>query len=111
MASTSAAVCAPIVRAQLMIREGVHSAGAVEAHRARVQRGEQFGDAGVEGGQREDALVAEAREDPALNNFNANFYLCFIARIRRHVEGARDAPYRRSSARACPRNHSTIRSR
>jgi hypothetical protein len=45
--------------------------------------GEQLGDAGVEGGEREEGLVAEAGEDPALDDLHGDLDLGLIPSFRR----------------------------
>src|SRR5438132_10348105 len=62
--------------------EKVAAAGAVEPHRPRVEIREQLGDPGVEGGEGEEGLVAEAGEDPSLRDLDGDFDLGFIARLR-----------------------------
>ena len=54
-------------------REELAPAGAVQAHGAGVQVGEQLGDARVEGGEGEEGLVAEAGEDPPLDDLHGDF--------------------------------------
>ena len=55
--------------------EELAPAGAVQAHRARVQIGEQLGDARVERGEGEEGLVAQPGEDPALDDLHGDFDL------------------------------------
>ena len=61
--------------------EELPAAGAVQAHGPGVQVGEQLGDAGVEGGEREEGLVAEAGEDPALDDLHGDLDLGLVARV------------------------------
>jgi hypothetical protein len=57
-------------------------AGAVEPHRPGVEIRQQLGDAGVEGGEGEEGLVAEAGEDPSLRDLDGDFDLRLVARPR-----------------------------
>ena len=47
------------------------AAGAVQAHRPRVQVGAQLGDARIEGGEGEEGLMAKPRQDPSLGHQHA----------------------------------------
>jgi hypothetical protein len=51
--------------------EELAAAGAVQAHGPRVQLGAQLRDAGVEGGEGEEGLMAEPGEDPSLRDQHA----------------------------------------
>ena len=63
--------------------EELAAAGAVEAHGPGVEVGEQLGDAGVERGEGEEGLVAQAGEDPALDDLHRHLDLRLVARVRR----------------------------
>ena len=63
--------------------EELAAAGAVEAHGPGVEVGEQLGDARVERGQREEGLVAEAGEDPALDDLDGDLDLGLVAGVGR----------------------------
>ncbi len=54
------------------------AAGAVDAHRALVQVVEQLGDTDVEGGEREEGLVAEPGQDPALGDLHRHLDLRLV---------------------------------
>ena len=71
--------------------EELAAAGAVQAHGPRVQVGEELGDAGVEGRQGEEGLVAQPREDPPFGDQHAGLDLRLVAglgRPRRQDGGA-----------------------
>ena len=59
--------------------EELPAAGAVQAHRARVQDLEQFGDACVERGEGEEPLVAQPRQDPPGDDEHPRLDLGFIS--------------------------------
>ena len=63
--------------------EELAAAGAVEPHRAGVEIREQLGDPGVEGGEGEEGLVAEAGEDPPLGDLDGDFDLRLVPGLRR----------------------------
>ena len=50
-------------------------------HRPVVQLFEQLGDSVIERREREERLVPETREDPALRDLHTDFDLCLIARF------------------------------
>ena len=52
--------------------EELAPAGAIDAHDLRVERLQELADAGVEGGEGEEALVPEAGEDPPLGDLNGD---------------------------------------
>jgi hypothetical protein len=58
-------------------------AGVVVAHAAGVQLNQQLGDPGVQGRQREEALVPEPGEDPAFGDLHGHFDLGLVAGRRR----------------------------
>jgi len=59
--------------------EELPAAGAVQAHRARVQGLQQLGDARVERGEREEPLVAQPRQDPPGDDEHPRLDLRFIS--------------------------------
>jgi hypothetical protein len=62
--------------------EELATAGPVQTHGPGVQVGEQLRDAGVEGREGEEGLVAEPREDPPFGDQHPGFDLRFIPRLR-----------------------------
>src|SRR5438552_1339302 len=70
-------------RGLIKLGEELASTGSIDAHDLRVERLQEVADADVEGGEREEALVAEAGEDPALDDLNSDLHLRFIARTPR----------------------------
>jgi hypothetical protein len=63
--------------------EELAAAGAVEAHGARVEIGEELGAAGVESREGEEGLVPEAGEDPPLHDLDGDFDLRLVPGLRR----------------------------
>src|SRR6266540_4843300 len=59
--------------------EELAPAGAIDAHDLRVERLQELADARVEGGEGEEALVPEAREDTSLSDLNPDLRLRFVA--------------------------------
>ena len=59
----------------------------VAAHHAGVELGEQLGDARVQLGEREERLVAQPRQDPALDHLHGDLDLGLVARLRRAAPG------------------------
>ena len=62
-------------RGLIELEEEVTAAGLIGAHDLGVERGQEAGDAGVEGGEGEAALVAQAGEDPALGDLHGDLRL------------------------------------
>ena len=62
--------------------EELAAAGAVQAHGAGVEIREQLGDARVQRGEGKEGLVAEAGEDPALDDLYGDFDFGFVPRMR-----------------------------
>jgi hypothetical protein len=69
----------PAERGLVEARKQLGPARAVQAHGAGVQIRQELGDARVERGEREEGLVAEAREDPALHDLHSDFDLRLIS--------------------------------
>jgi hypothetical protein len=63
------------------LREEVAPAGAIDAHDLGVERLQELAEAGVEGGEGEEALMAEAGEDPPLRHLHADLDLRFVPRM------------------------------
>ena len=63
--------------------EKIGAARLVHAHDPGVQFREQLGDALIERAQREEGLVAQTRQDPALGDLHAYFDLGFVPWMRR----------------------------
>lgn len=70
-------------RGPVQTGEQLVPARAVQAHGAGIQVGQQLGDARVEGGEREEGLVAEAGEDPAFHDLHRDFDLRLVPWLRR----------------------------
>ena len=65
-------------------REEIAAGGpAVALHRPGVEIREQLADPGVQRGEREEGLMAQPREDPALGDLDGHFDFGFVARFRR----------------------------
>lgn len=79
-------------RRLLEAREELLAAGAVEAHAPGIEIDEQLGDAGVEGGQGEEGLMAEPGQDPPLGYLHGDFDFRFVpsATGARGQDGAAD---------------------
>ena len=73
---------------------------AVVAHRLRVELVEQLGDARVQRGEREEGLVAQPREDPALGDLHGDLDLGLVARLRRARRQDRRPVVRRRAPRS-----------
>ena len=85
-------------RRAVELEEQVAAADAQAAHRPRIEVGDQPGDRLVELGQREEAAMAQAGQDPALDHEHRHLDLGLVARlahpgrqdrravVRRHVE-------------------------
>ena len=63
--------------------EELTATGPIEAHRPRIEIGQEPGDPRVGGGEGEEGLVAEPRQNPALRDLDRDLHLRFVTCLRR----------------------------